>query len=142
MNLVSHQTISIPNFSNTPVVHEDATTIRTLSKADMLEFYNRFILPSSPLRSKLAIHLNAQTPSSNGTSAVASVVDKGMKVLGLNKDHKDQEDGEAIEVKPEGNGTTPYVITDVREFKSKLQVSAGPQPVKHISEFEELDSKL
>lgn len=124
------------------LVHEDATTIRTLSKADMLEFYNRFILPSSPLRSKLAIHLNAQTPSSNGTSAVASVVDKGMKVLGLNKDHKDQEDGEAIEVKPEGNGTTPYVITDVREFKSKLQVSAGPQPVKHISEFEELDSKL
>lgn len=108
----------------------------------MVEFYKRFILPSSPLRSKLAIHLNAQTPSSDLTSGAASVVEKGIKALGLNKDHKDQEDGEAIDVKQEGNGTTPYVITDVREFKSKLQVSAGPQPVKHISEFEELDSKL
>lgn len=108
----------------------------------MVEYYNHFIHPSSPSRSKLAIHLNAQTPSSNGISAVSGVVEKGMKVLGLNKDHKDQEDGEAIEVKPEGNGTTPYVITDVREFKSKLQVSPGPQPIKHISEFEELDSKL
>ncbi|KAL5322523.1 hypothetical protein ACEPPN_010496 [Leptodophora sp. 'Broadleaf-Isolate-01'] len=124
------------------LVHEDAATIKTLTKADMVEFYKRFILPSSPLRSKLAIHLNAQTPSSDLTSGAASVVEKGIKALGLNKDHKDQEDGEAIDVKQEGNGTTPYVITDVREFKSKLQVSAGPQPVKHISEFEELDSKL
>jgi hypothetical protein len=33
-----------------------------------------------------------------------------------------------------------YIITDVREFKWKLQVSAGPQPVKHISEFEDLES--
>jgi insulysin len=88
------------------------------------------------------IHLNAQTPVSTDTSDVAGVVEKSMKVLGLNNDHKDQEDGEAIEVKPEGNGTTPYVITDVREFKSRMQISRGPQPVKHISEFEELDSKL
>ena len=128
--------------TNIVTVHEDAAAIKVLTKADMIEYYNRFILPSSPLRSKLAIHLNAQTPSSDGTSAVADVVEKGVKALGLNKDRKDQEDGEAIEAKPEGNGTTPYVITDVREFKSKLQVSAGPQPVKHISEFEELDSKL
>ncbi len=108
----------------------------------MIEYYNQFIHPSSPSRSKLAIHLNAQSPASDGTSAVSAIVDKSIKALGLNKDHKDQEDGEAIEVKIEGNGTTPYVITDVREFKSKLQVSPGPQPVKHISEFEELDSKL
>lgn len=67
-----------------------------------------------------------------------------MKVLGLNKDRQDREDGEIIgEIKKrEGNGTTPFIITDVREFKSRMQVSAGPQPVKHISEFEELDAKL
>jgi insulysin len=108
----------------------------------MIEFYNYYILPTSPARSKLAIHLNAQaTAKTEGASGVTAV-EKGIKTLGLNKDSKDEEDGEVVPVKEEGNGTTPYIITDVREFKSKLQVSAGPQPVKHISEFEELDSKL
>ncbi|TVY81559.1 putative zinc protease, partial [Lachnellula suecica] len=137
------------------LVREDAANVRLLTKADMVEFYSHFILPTSPARSKLAIHLNAQTPTTNGDSTVTAAVEKGMKVLGLNKDKteqpqtlalnkdkKDAEDGEVVPVKTEGNGTTPYIITDVREFKSKLQVSAGPQPVKHISSFEELDAKL
>jgi insulysin len=109
----------------------------------MIEFYNHFILPTSPARSKLAVHLNAQaTAKTEGASGVTAAVEKGIKMLGLNKDSKDEEDGEVVPGKEEGNGTTPYIITDVREFKSKMQVSAGPQPVKHISEFEELDSKL
>jgi insulysin len=124
-----------------PAVHHDAAHIKALTKADMIEFYNYFVLPASPARSKLAIHLNAQTPK-EGPKGVTAAVEKGMKVLGLNKDKKDEEDGEVVPVKEEGNGTIPYIITDVREFKSKMQVSAGPQPVKHISEFEELDSKL
>jgi insulysin len=107
----------------------------------MVEFYKHFVHPSSPARSKLAIHMKAQAASADA-SVVKEVVGKGLKVLGLNKDHKDEEDGEATSVEVEGNGTTPYIITDVREFKSMLQVSAGPQPVKHISEFEDLDSKL
>jgi insulysin len=61
-----------------------------------------------------------------------------MKILGLADGHG----GEVAPAKEEVNGTTPYLITDVREFRSKLQISAGPQAVKHISEFEELDSKL
>jgi insulysin len=36
----------------------------------------------------------------------------------------------------------PALIQDVRTFKSGLRVTAGPLPVKDISEFEELDSKL
>ncbi|KAE9367559.1 LuxS/MPP-like metallohydrolase [Stipitochalara longipes BDJ] len=123
------------------LVHHDAAQVKKLTKADMIEFYKHFIHPSSPARSKLAVHMKAQS-SSPDTSAVKEVVGKGLKVLGLNKDHKDEEDGEVASVEVEGNGTTPYIITDVREFKSMLQVSAGPQPVKHISEFEDLDSKL
>ena len=122
-------------------VHHDAAHVKMLTKADMIEFYQQYIHPSSPARSKLAIHMAAQSPSSD-TSAVEEVIGKDMKILGLNKDHKDEEDGETVSVNTEGNGTTPYIITDVREFKSMLQVSAGPQPVKHISEFEDLESKL
>jgi insulysin len=111
----------------------------------MVTFYSHFIHPTSPARSKLAVHLIAQTPGSAETikNPIKSAIEKGMKVLSLNKDRQDQEDGEIIEeIKKDGNGTTPFIITDVREFKSKMQISAGPQPVKHISEFEELDAKL
>ena len=65
-----------------------------------------------------------------------------MKTLALNKDVKAEEDGEVVEVKEEGNGTRPYVVTDVREFKSMLVVSRGPMPVRHVSEFEESVGKL
>jgi len=125
------------------LVHHDAANIKALTKSDMIEFYNAYILPSSPARSKLAIHLNAQTTvDAKDSTGVTAVLEKGVKALGLNKAKKDVEDGESVSVEVEGNGTTPFVITDVREFKSKMQISAGPQPVKHISEFEELDSKL
>jgi insulysin len=113
----------------------------------MIAFYHHFIHPNSTARSKLAVHLLAQTPCplSNGTGKpITAAIEKGLKVLGLNKDRQDMEDGEVLTEagKKEGNGTTPYIITDVREFKSKMLVSAGPQPVKHVSEFEELDAKL
>lgn len=112
----------------------------------MISFYSHFIHPTSPARSKLAVHLIAQsTPSPELIEKpITAAIEKGMKVLGLNKDRQDQEDGEILgEIKKkEGNGTTPFIITDVRDFKSKMLVSAGPQPVKHISEFEELDAKL
>jgi len=122
---------------------EDAANIKVLTKADMIEYYQHYIHPTSPARSKLAVHLIAQTvaPAATDKSGISAIVEKTEKVLGL-KDTKDEEDGEKEEVKVEGNGTTPHVIKDVREFKSRLQVSAGPQAVKHISEFEELDSKL
>lgn len=123
----------------------------------MIEFFNHFINPASPHRAKVAVHLIAQgqAPSivpavsattknviEKGAATATAVIDKGIKALGLNKTEKDAEDGEVVEVQKEANGTTPVLITDVREFKSRLQVSAGPQPVRHLSEFEELDAKL
>ncbi|KAK8900794.1 hypothetical protein QC760_010558 [Botrytis cinerea] len=114
------------------LVHHDATHIEALTKEDMIQFYNQFILPSSPLRSKLSIHLIAQ-----GTSFPEGNPDE-QTISMNNEDHKNAEDGVAIVVNAKSNGTIPYVITDVRQFKSMLQTTAGPQPVKHISEFEEL----
>jgi insulysin len=104
----------------------------------MIEYYNHYILPASPARSKLAIHLNAQTLGDVHELTSVTALENGIKPLGLRDGHN----GEIAPVKEEINRTTPYVITDVREFRSKLQISAGPQAVKHISEFEELDSKL
>ncbi|KAM0124291.1 hypothetical protein ACHAO1_011085 [Botrytis cinerea] len=113
--------------------HHDATHIKALTKEDMIQFYDQFILPSSPLRSKLSIHLIAP-----GTSLAEANSDE--KIISMNnEDCEDAEDGygEAIAVKAGDNGTKPYLITDVRQFKAKLQTTSGPQPVKPISEFEE-----
>lgn len=43
-------------------------------------------------------------------------------------DLKDGHKSEVTLVKEEINGTTPYGVTDLRAFKSRLQNSAGPQP--------------
>jgi hypothetical protein len=93
----------------------------------MINFYTYYIHPSSTARSKLAIHLNAQTPA---TSGVTAALEKGMSAIGLDKESKSEESGEV-----QGNGTTPFVIKDVREFKAQCLVSPGPHPVKHISEY-------
>lgn len=116
----------------------------------MIDYFNHYILPTSPARAKVCVHLFAQGTSPDIPSGLAAaamdnsttVLEKGMKALGITKDEKSEEDVEVASPAMQANGTTPLVIIDVREFKSKLQVGAGPQPVKHISEFEELDSKL
>ena len=128
--------------------YHDASSIRKLTKADMIELYDRYILPSSPSRSKLAIHLNAQTPvkaANSGSTklAVSAIVDKGAQALGITSRFvEDLPEAVSPPARPEGNGTIPITIEDVRSFKSQMTVSQGPQPVKVISEFEELDAKL
>ena len=119
----------------------------------MVEFYNHYILPSSPARAKLAIHLTAQ---SNGpvvaTPAVAektiknatTIIEKGISALGLDKSSIQDKivSNMNSDVEKDSNGTMPVVITDVRAFKASLQVSAGPTAVRDLIDFEDLDAKL
>ncbi len=84
----------------------------------MIDFYKHRILPSSPIRSKLAIHLNARK---------SGYVDEGNKT-GM------------MEIKVQGDGSTSSVSMDVMEFKAMLMTGAGPQPVKDIREFEDFDT--
>ncbi|EON98117.1 putative a-factor-processing enzyme protein [Phaeoacremonium minimum UCRPA7] len=43
---------------------------------------------------------------------------------------------------PSFNGIKPVIIEDVRDYKSRLTATAGARPVKDLSEYEDLDSKL
>jgi insulysin len=100
----------------------------------MIKFFEHYISPTSPMRSKLSVHLRAQGVSEIPSPA-GMPVDVVEKVMDKTMDH--------LSMKPEpANKRTPYVIENVRDFKSLMAVSAGPQPVKELSEFEELDSKL
>ena len=55
---------------------------------------------------------------------------------------KDGGEGTGSRTPPSTNGTVPFVIENVRDFKSRLLVSAGARPVKDLSEFEDLEPKL
>jgi insulysin len=116
------------------LVYHDAANIKALTKDDMIQFFAHYISPSSPARSKLAVHLLAQgvseapSPAVKPQGVVEKALDEAMDQLGLQS--------EACSKRK------PYMVENVRDFKSLLAVSAGPQPVKDLSEFEGLDSKL
>ena len=93
-----------------------------ITKPAMIQFFNRFIHPASESRSKLSVHLIAQKTPERAAETNA------------NRDCENREGG--------GTKVKPFIITDVREFKSMMQASPGPQPVKPISDFEESDVKL
>lgn len=98
--------------TNLYIAQEDAAQVSALTKSEMIEFYSTYIAPISPTRAKLVVNLVAQ--SSNPESKENATT----------------------------NGTAPVAITDVRDFKASLVASPGACPVRNLSEFEEIDSKL
>ncbi|KAI1437723.1 peptidase M16 inactive domain-containing protein [Xylaria sp. CBS 124048] len=110
---------------------KDADRIEALSKADMVDFFMTVIHPASPIRSKLVIHLVAQ-----GVSGAKPETTSVTEEAGADKE------GAVDEGEPISNGTTPFLITDVWQYKATLAVTPGPRPVCDLSEFEELDYKL
>lgn len=106
--------------TNSFAAQEDAAHVSALTKSEMIEFYSTYIAPISPTRAKLVVDLVAQ--SSNPDSQEAATTNGE----------------EAVPT----NGTVPVVIEDVRDFKASLVASPGACPVRNLSEFEEMDSKL
>jgi insulysin len=103
------------------IAQEDAAAVKSLTKSEMVEFYTTYIIPASPQRAKLAVHLVAQGVSKKTEEAATT-------------------DGEAEQVP--GNGSEPCVIENVRDYKAGLVASAGARPIKELNEFEDFDPKL
>lgn len=51
-------------------------------------------------------------------------------------------DGDEAEDEATVSLPTPVLITDVRAFRASLVASSGARPVRELSDYEELDSKL
>lgn len=60
----------------------DVALIKPLTKADMVEFFNHYIHPSSPHRAKLAVYFEAQAKSDVSTKQISELV----KTLDLDSD--------------------------------------------------------
>jgi insulysin len=100
-----------------------------ITKADMIEMFQRYVLPSSPERAKLAIHLHAKYASGVSSLAQTTVtLNTVTKVTGVTN------------IAMESSRKDLYIIGDVRDYKSRLAVTAGPQAVKDLSEFEDIES--
>jgi len=172
---------------------KDVALIKPLTKADMIEFFNRYIHPSSSQRAKLAIYFVAQAKSDVSTKQITELIEgleldaeasaeaatalqarlsaaahdeekevEGLKnyllhdlkvteskidaavetwrklhgqIIGTNSIVKDAQP-------PSSNGIAPVLIDDVRDFKAGLTVTAGARPVRDLSEYEDLNSKI
>jgi insulysin len=140
--------------ANSYTAYHDAAHIQKLTKTDMLEFFLHYIAPSSPVRAKLAIHLHARgvsevstpvekLPAEVSATGVNGTVEKGIDMLKIDSKPAGTTNGVASDAGgPTAPVSEPHLIENIRDFRSRLVMSAGPQPVKDLSEFEELDSKL
>lgn len=126
--------LTFTNPTNISEERHDAVAVKKLTKDDMVKFYGQNILPSSTVRSKLAIHFEAQAPTETQTEGTIAV--EWMKSLGLDG----KKDGSGDEVEISARRVTSFI--DVAEFKSTMKVMEAPQPVKDIEEFEDLDAKV
>jgi insulysin len=96
---------------------------------------------SAPLVGAVMAYLteDAKIPAAKATS----VVQQGMLLMQATQ-AKSEEQTLLTSQKPTPaeSKNKPILIEDVRAFKSTLQLSLGPQPVKHLSEYEETEAKL
>lgn len=114
--------------------YTDVSCLKSLSKADMLDFYRRLIDPSSQTRAKLSIHLAAQGDASAESAEhdQSEVTDRKMS---------NGSGSAANEVDKFGLGEPTY-ITDVADFKANTALTSGPRPVTDLSQFEDSEAKL
>jgi insulysin len=107
--------------------HEtDAAAIRNLTKADMVEFFKRYIDPLSPSRAKLSIYLNAQG---------------GAHVNGAGSEDEGKDCNGSVQSGVKQTREPTYV-TSVADFKANTALTAGPNPVADLSEYEDFEAKL
>ncbi|KAL0929432.1 a-pheromone processing metallopeptidase ste23 [Colletotrichum truncatum] len=98
---------------------KDAEHIRALTKADMMEFFQRYIKPGSATRAKLSVHLLAKAGKSVETDAEVN----------------------GVEGETNATGSGPIPTTDVRSFRVRLQPTQGALPIKDLSKYEVTGSK-
>ncbi|SCV61193.1 related to insulysin precursor (metalloendopeptidase) [Fusarium fujikuroi] len=101
------------------ICQNDAARIRQLTKAEIVDFFNQHLNPSSTQRARLSIHLKAQDK--------AKGVDKRQEEAQKQAD-KEPSSGDAVKMAEK--------ITDVRLYKAGLTPSSGVIPVKDVSDFE------
>jgi len=104
--------------TNNDTADVDAATLETLTKKDMVDFYGRYISTSSPQRSKLSVHLQAQSkakePSLDEKKTTAAAALK--IILG---EHKITSNDEAFQTRIKDASSTEEISDAVADHLSE-----------------------
>ncbi|KAH8696868.1 insulin-degrading enzyme [Phaeosphaeriaceae sp. PMI808] len=111
----------------------DAKAIARLTKETMLNFFARFISPSSPQRAKLSVHLVANGKSSKTATAEEELTPKrNIRALySIDENSKYPNAGLT-------NTSHPVMINDCHAWRASMPTSPGVRPVKSMEEFAEV----
>jgi insulysin len=134
--------------ANIHLAEDDATYIGTITKNDMVDFYANYIAPSSAERSKLSVHLHAQSKTNghalDGETSFAVAADK-IEWAKLPLDDTNPSLPAEAEVLSEfsnvRDSSQSVSITDIAAFKASMRLSTGVKPVRPFEEFVE-DSEI
>lgn len=107
------------------IAQRDAAQIKLLTKAEVIEFFSQHFNPASSQRSRLSIHLQAQS-----------------KAEGVDKRQEEAQKKADEEPSPGDAVKTAEEITDVRLYKAGLAASSGARSVKDIHEYEDMNVAL
>ncbi|KAH7461785.1 hypothetical protein FOMA001_g18795 [Fusarium oxysporum f. sp. matthiolae] len=107
------------------LAQRDAAQIKLLTKAEVIEFFGQHFNPASSQRSRLSIHLQAQS-----------------KAEGVDKRQEEAQKKADEEPSPGDAVKTAEKITDVRLYKAGLAASSGARSVKDIHEYEDMNVAL
>tara|TARA_R110002003_G_scaffold1680_1_gene23434 strand:+ start:2730 stop:3041 length:312 start_codon:yes stop_codon:yes gene_type:complete len=97
----------------------------------MLNFFRRYISPSASQRSKLSVHLIANSKSREATAPDESAAMLGHALLLASR----------IDLVLT-NGSSPTVIRDGYTWRASVPMSAGAIPIKPMAEFMNLSNRL
>lgn len=88
----------------------DAAHIKLVTKEEMIEFYNRFIIPSSPTRAKLVVYLMAQASADTVSVDQLSAL---VKELDLNPEATDATKAK-LQEKVQGLGSVEKMVEAIK----------------------------
>ncbi|KAE8167024.1 Metalloenzyme, LuxS/M16 peptidase-like protein [Aspergillus tamarii] len=114
----------------------DAANVRTLSKSDLIKFYQQYIAPESTTRGKLSVHLKAQagadtTEPNERNSALASLLAKQFESAGFAVDNDRLKI--AIEKLNISAGNEGQIMTALKAFLTS-EVNLSEEQIKPVLE--------
>ncbi|CAM1505623.1 Fc.00g112600.m01.CDS01 [Cosmosporella sp. VM-42] len=124
-----HWTQIVGEYYDFELAQLDAAHVKPLTKSEMVDFFNKYLGPTSEERARLSVYLYAQ-----GKEESAEGETKEHQPLAKQGANGSANGKSAIDHAVE--------IEDVYNFKAGLTASPGALPVKDLSEYEETDAKL
>jgi insulysin len=123
-------------------VYRDVEHIETITKQDMIDFFNTHIDPASKTRAKISTHLLAQAKSEDTESTKSSSTKTTEEPQGVKDETASATNSELRVEEQKKEVGTAIRIEDVRSFKASMPLSEAMRPVKDLAEFEDKGAKL